>query len=152
MSNPVADAGANGVLLFEERRSDQHALPAQSGRPEVVSQAVGEAVWPYFYCAKQSTAWERCVTKQPRSATSRRRSPTPEQDPPVATSPASFLFFHASLRAIRPGGWRESHMACMCVPQRAIARQPSSPLHQNLRTSIVEQNKSLSVGNNPPTS
>lgn len=32
MSNPASSSGHAGALLFEERRSDQHALPAQSGR------------------------------------------------------------------------------------------------------------------------
>lgn len=107
-----------------------HSLPDPV--PEVVSQAVGEAVWPYFYCAKQLTAGKGVQqNKQGQPPPGDDHPPRTEQNktpPPCGHQSCIFSFFHASLRGIRPGGWRDSHMACMCVPQRAIARQPSSPL------------------------
>lgn len=42
-------AHRTGVLPFEERRSDQRALPAQSGLPWGGIAAVGEAVWALEY-------------------------------------------------------------------------------------------------------
>lgn len=71
--------------------------------------------------SKAAIAWERCVTKQARSATSQRRSPTQNRTP-VDTSPAS-SFKPRSEQFGRAVG--ESHMACMCVPD---GRSPANRL------------------------
>lgn len=81
-------------------------------------------LWALLDAQEQYIAWERCVTKQARSATGQRRSPT-QNGTPVATSPAPFSFMPCSEVFGRAVGERGPH-GLHVRAQRAIARQPSS--------------------------
>lgn len=78
---------------------------------------MGEAVWALEYMCKALIACMGKVCNKTSKVSHLQATINPphnEKHPPCRHQ-SCVLLFHALLRAIRPGGWREGHMACRCA-------------------------------------